>query len=296
MLPRLEVILNAGLEPHISLKVLQFNAILLGPQVVEPLAAGLRDLLVKLTSCIHSNQSSDDDDTMDGNGGGSQGTDRGTTTMRYAVTALSFAEALMQSFPDLGLSICGLAMFKIIIALSGTICQNKEIAAPLLDATFNCFGRMLWTSPNCLDEMFAGDPDAETKVAVVLERYISSVKSVPMIVMLNAQAQKIVFIKQKGAALSLCSAVCRSPRVARVKGKEILSFTQTLINIESKSAELLDLSTLVEAACGTTRKVVGDGPLGDLAARTADILKSDPLLTVSLREALANAEKTLASL
>jgi len=295
MLPRLEAILTADLEPHLSLKILQFNSILLGPQVVEPLAAVLRDLLIKLTSCIHSNQKSDDD-TMDDDFGVLKGTDRGTTTLKYAVAALSFAEGLMQLFPDLGLSICAPAMSKIIVSLPDAVRQNKDIAAPLLDGMFACFGRMLWMRPNCLDEIFASDPDAETKTSVVLEQYISSVKSVPLIVMLNAQVQKILFVKQKGAALSLCSVVCRSPRAARMKGKEILSFTQALLKIESKSAELLDLNALVEAACGTTRKVVGDGPLGDSAARTTEILKSDPLLTVSLKEALENAEKAMSSL
>ena len=67
ILTRFETILTAGLEPHLSLKILQFNAILLGPQVVEPLAAVLRDTLMNLTSCIHSNQKGGDGgDTMDG--------------------------------------------------------------------------------------------------------------------------------------------------------------------------------------------------------------------------------------
>ena len=60
-----------------------------------------------------------------------------------------------------------------------------------------------------------------------------------------------------------------------MKGKDILGFTQALLKIESESTELLDVNVLVEAVCGTTRKVVGDGPLGDSAARTTEILKSE---------------------
>ena len=70
MLPRLEAILRSGSEPHLSLKVLQFNAILLGPEVVAALSPILRELLVKLlTSCIHSD--GDGEDAMDGDEGGS---------------------------------------------------------------------------------------------------------------------------------------------------------------------------------------------------------------------------------
>lgn len=39
--------------------------------------------------------------------------------------------------------------------------------------------------------------------------------------------------------------------------------------------------------------MVVDGPLGDAANMTAEILKSDPLLSVSLKEALDNAEKAV---
>lgn len=81
-------------------------------------------------------------------------------------------------------------------------------------------------------------------------------------------------VLHRARQLSLCSAVFRSPRLARVAGQKVLNFTRSLLEIESKSTEL-DLDALVEAACGTTRKVVGDGPMGDLAARTAEILKSE---------------------
>lgn len=211
MLTRLETILTAGLEPHLSLKILQFNAILLGPQVVEPLAAVLRDTLMNLTSCIHSKQKGGGyGDAMDGGFGISQGEDRGTTTLKYALAALSFAEGLMQLFPDLGLSICAPTISKIILSLPRAVCQNENIAAPLLGVFFECFGRMLWMNPNCLDEIFASNPDVETEVAVVLEQYISSVKSVPMIAMLNAKVQKVLFVKQKGAAVSRSGRECKS--------------------------------------------------------------------------------------
>jgi len=289
MLPRLEMIVRAGLEPHLSLKVLQFNAILLGPQVIEPLAPVLREMLVNLTGCIHSERKEGGDDAMDGDEK-SKGTDSGVTTMRDANAALTFAHGLMQLSPDLGLSISAPAISKAIVSLTG-----KSKAAPLLEATFLCFGRMLWMNPNSLDEIFASDPNPDEKIASVLSQWIAVVTSVSVVVMLSAQAQKVVFIDQKGAALSLCSAVCRSPRVARVAGHEVLNLTRRLLELESKSNGL-GLDALVEAACGTTRKVVGDGPLGDSAARTAEILKSDPLLTVSLKEALENAEKAVANL
>ena len=82
--------------------------------------------------------------------------------------------------------------------------------------------------------------------------------------------------------------------MASVAGNEVTMFTRKLLEVESRSE--LDLDALVEAATGNTRKVVGDGPMGDSAARTAAILKADPLLTVSLHDALQNAEKTMAGL
>ena len=57
-------------------------------------------------------------------------------------------------------------------------------------------------------------------------------------------------------------------------GQEVLSYTRKLLEVESKSKDV-DVNALVEAACGTARRVVGDGPLGDSAARTAEILESE---------------------
>jgi hypothetical protein len=54
----------------------------------------------------------------------------------------------------------------------------------------------------------------------------------------------------------------------------VLDYTRRLIEVESMSKGL-DIDALVDAACGSTRKVVGDGPLGDSAARTSEILKSE---------------------
>ncbi|KAL9188917.1 hypothetical protein ACHAXT_011407 [Thalassiosira profunda] len=290
MLPRLQNIVQSKLEPHLSLKVLQYNAILLGPEVAEPLAPVLRDLLIDLTTCIHAEKKEGGEDAIENSDDARlEGRDRSTTTTRYAVAALTFADGLMKLFPELGLSICSPALSKVVKALPG-----KAVAAPLVEATFGAFGRMLWINPNSLDEIFADDPNQDEKIAVIARSYIQVVSSVSVVVMLSAQAQKVTFIEQKGAALSLCSAVCRSPRVARVAGNEVTMFTRKLLEVESRSQ--LDLDALVEAACGTTRKVVGDGPMGDSAARTAAILKADPLLTVSLHEALQNAEKAMAGL
>ena len=268
MLPRLEAILRSGSEPHLSLKVLQFNAILLGPEVVAALSPILRELLVKLlTSCIHSD--GDGEDAMDGDEG-SKGTDRGVTTIRNAIASLEFSEAIMQLFPDLGVSICAPAICKAVVSIPG----KKTMAAPLLESIFACLSRMLWTNPNSFDEIFAGDPNQDEKVSFVINQFIAVVTSVPLVVMLSAQSQKIVFINQKGVSLALCSAVCRSPRVARLAGRDVLDYTRRLIEVESMSKGL-DVDALVDAACGSTRKVVGDGPLGDSAARTSEILKSE---------------------
>ena len=106
---------------------------------------------------------------------------------------------------------------------------------------------------------------------------------------MSKKAQTIMFIDRKSASLSLCSAVCHSSTVARVVGEDVVKFTQRLIEAEARSKVTID--EFVEVACGTTRHVVGDGPLGDAANMTAEILKSDPLMTVSLKEALYNAEK-----
>jgi len=265
MLPRLADILRAGLEPYLSLKVLQYNALLLGQQVLEPHAETLRQLLINLTSFIYSEQ---EDDTM-GNSDRSTGGDRGTTTIKNAIAALTFGYGIMQLYPDVSLGIVSPAVSKLIANLS----SNRRKSAPVLEALFETFGRILWAAPTCLDEIFAGDPNQEKKIAGIVHLFLSVVTSVPVLAVISPKAQKIVFMNQKKAMLSLCSAVCRSPRVARVSGNEVLKFTRKLAEAEAKSG--LDLDTLVEAACGKTRKVVGDGPLGDAAAKAAESLKSE---------------------
>ena len=265
MLPRLADILRAGLEPYLSLKVLQYNALLLGQQVLEPHADTLRQLLINLTSFIYSEQ---EDDTM-GNSDRSTGGDRGTTTIKNAIAALTFGYGIMQLYPDISLGIVSPAVSKLIANLS----NNRRKSAPVLEALFETFGRILWAAPTCLDEIFASDPNQDEKIAGIVHLYLGVVTSVPVLAVISPKAQKIVFMNQKKAMLSLCSAVCRSPRVARVSGNEVLKFTRKLAEAEAKSG--LDLDTLVEAACGKTRKVVGDGPLGDAAARAAESLKSE---------------------
>jgi len=203
------------------LKVLQFNAVLLGPQVVEPLAGVLRGLLLSLTSCIHSNQTDENDDAMDGDDRSSQGTDRGATTMRYAIAALSFSEALLQLYPNLGISICAPAVSKVIVSLPA---GSKAVAVPLLEAAFSCLGRMLWTSPTCLDEWFASDQDADRKIGMVLDQYVAVVTSVSLLVMLSVKAQKITFINQKSAAVS--DVACNLPVILRLR-----CFVLSLINL-----------------------------------------------------------------
>lgn len=293
MIPRLSDIIRSGLEPQLSLKVLQFNALLLGRQVVEPHATLLSDLLVNLTSFIYSDQAEGSDNTMDGRSSDkTTGPDRSSTTERNCIAALNFSEGIMQLFPDIGLTICAPALSKIIASLPD---DKVRVPPSAVEAIFVAFSRMLWLSPTCLDEIFGNDPKADEKISMICSELVTVVSSVSIIVMMSIKAQKIMFINQKKAMLSLCSTICRSPRVARVSGHEILNFTRRLLEVESKSEGELDLDALIEASCGTTRRVVGDGPLGDTKERTAEILKADPLLTVSLNEALANAEKAVAS-
>ena len=256
MMPRLEAILRSGLETHLVLKTLQYTAILLGPQVIEPLAPVLGETLLNLTSCI---QTGGDNDSL-------RGTDLETTSVRGAIAALSFAESIMQLFPNKGLSISSPTISKVIAAVP----RRKVMAVPLIEAAFASFGRMLWLNPNSLDDIFINNEE----LVLVVDRFIASVTSVSFVVMLSVQIQKIVFINQKGASLALCSAACRSPRVARLVGRQILDFTHQLLEVESNCKEL-DLDSLVEAACGTARKVVGDGPLGDAAAHMSTMLKSE---------------------
>ena len=267
MLPRLHVIITSGLEPHLSLKVLQFYAVLLGQQVIGPLTPVLPEMLVNLTKCIYSEQKEGDGGAMD-DGDASGGKDRGVTTIRNAIAALSFAEAVTQFFPDVGASISSPAIKKIVAALPG-----KALSPPVLEAIFSCLGRLILFNPKVLDEIFADDPNKEANIAGLVRTYITVVSSVSVIVMLSVRAQKVTFIKQKACSLNLCLALTHSPLIACVAGKEIIEFTRKLQEIESKTE--LSLDSLVEAACGMTRKVVGDGPMGDIQARSAEISKSE---------------------
>lgn len=299
MLPRLEMILRSGLEPHLSLKVLQFNSILLGKQVVEPLGEFLREMLVTLTSRVHVKAKASGDemeDDGDNNGGSSKEKDVGT--MRDAIAALSFADILMQVFPDLGFSISSPAIGKVIsfICSGGEDGQRLSVTIPLLEVALSAFGRMVWINPNSFDEIFTQptvDPSQQqdVKVAALVKTWLGVVTSVSLATMISKKAQTIRFIDQKGTALSLCSAICRSPTLARVAGADIVEFTRQLLEVEARGN--ISTEALVEAACGATRQVVGDGPLGDAANMTAEMLKLDPLLSVSLKEALDNAEKAV---
>ena len=271
MLPRLDAILRSELEPHLSLKVLQYYAILLGPEILATLSHILRELLLRLVSNILIY--GDNEDVMD-SVERVQGIDRGSTTMKGVIASFDFSEAIMQMQPELGVSICAPAVFKAVAALAGP--GKKAITLPLYEPIFSCLSRVLWTNPNFLDEICASDPNQDEKLSFVVDRMITMVTSVTrqFVVLMSAQAQKVVFISQKGAALALCSAVCHSSRVARETGQDVLAFTRRVLEIETTSKGL-DLEALVDAACGSTRKVVGDGPLGDYAARMPELLKSE---------------------
>lgn len=308
MLPRLEQIVRSGLEPQLSLKVLQTNAKLLGPQVVESLAPVLANLLAKLVDPVVRSSSATssspgsgggDNDEMD-DGSGRQApdaerqdrADRGKETIQGAAAALHFAAFVMRLSPDLGRRIAFPAVAEIARSLPG-----ERFPAPLLEPAFDALGRMLWIEPVCLAELFpngAADDDGDRKIAAVVGRWIEVSTSVSVLTMMSARAQKITFIEQKGAALSLCAAVFRSPRVARAAGTQVHGYARRVLEAETRSE--VDLDSLVEAACSVTRRVVGDGPLGDVSARTADMLASDPLLTMSLKEAVEGAEKAVRAL
>ena len=312
MLPRLEQIVRSGLEPQLSLKVLQINAKLLGPQVVESLAPVLADLLAKLTDpVVRSTSASSSTSSRGGGGGGGgdndemdddgnsnnrapaaeqDGADRGKETVQGAAAALHFAAFVMRLSPDLGRRIAFRSVAEIARCLPG-----ERFPVPLLEPAFEALGRMLWLEPGCLDELFpnrcVNDDDGDRTIAAVVDRWIEVSTSVSVLTMMSARAQKITFIEQKGAALSLCAAVFRSPRVARAAGTQVYGYSKRVLEAETRSE--VDLDSLVEAACSVTRRVVGDGPLGDVSARTADMLASDPLLTMSLREAVEGAEKAV---
>eukprot|EP00984_Skeletonema_dohrnii_P015107 scaffold6469_cov99-Skeletonema_dohrnii-CCMP3373.AAC.1 len=299
MLPRLEMILRSGLEPHLSLKVLQFNSILLGKQVVEPLGDFLRELLVTLTSRVHVKAKGNSDEMEDDGGNGGVGSkEKDVGTMRDAIAALSFADILMQLFPDLGYNISSPAIGKVIsyICSGSENGQRLSVTMPLLEVSLSAFGRMVWINPNSFDEVFTqqnADPSQrEMKIAALVKTWLGVVTSVSLATMISKKAQTIRFIDQKGAALSLCSAICRSPTLSRVAGADIVEFTRQLLEVEARGN--ISTESVVEVACGATRQVVGDGPLGDAANMTAEMLKLDPLLTVSLKEALDNAEKAVA--
>jgi hypothetical protein len=299
MLPRLEMILRSGLEPHLSLKVLQFNSILLGKQVIESLGDFLRELLVTLTSRVHVKaKASGDEMEDDGGNSGSNSKEKDVGTMRDAIAALRFAEVLMQLYPDVGYSISSPAISKVMSFINSGDKDGRRpsVTVPLLEAALSAFGRMIWINPSAFDEILASpnvDPSQrDMKVAALIKTWLGVITSVSLSTMMSKKAQTIQFIDQKGAALSLCSVTCRSPTLARVAGANIVEFTRQLLEVESRGN--ISTEALVEAACGATRQVVGDGPLGDAANMTAEMLKLDPLLSVSLKEALDNAEKAVA--
>ena len=298
MLPRLELILRSGLEPHFSLKVLQFNAILLGKQVIEPLGDLLRDLLVTLTSRAHTKPKSSGDE-MEDEGGGANSDENDVGSMKDAISALNFADVLMQLYPDLGYPVSSPAIVKVIsfICSGGVDGKMGSISMPLLDVALSAFGRMVWINPNSFDEIFTqlnfDPPQRDEKVAALIKTWLGVITSVKFgaVIVISKKTQTRSFISQKGAALSLCSAICRSPTLCRVAGADIIEFTRQLLKVEVR--DNINMEMLIDAACGTTRQVVGDGPLGDAANLTAEMLKLDPLLSVSLKEAVDNAQKAV---
>ena len=287
MLPRLESIIRAKLEPQMSLKVLQYSALLLGQRVVEPLADTLRELLVEMTSCVHAEKKQGDDDNEMKDEGGQSTKEKVISSNKDAVSAFCFADALMQMFPELGYSVSSSAITQVIASLK----PERSISPSVLELALSAFGRLLWINNNILDEVFAHDPEQDEKIAAIVSTWLGVCSSFTFnsLVLGSKQERAMMFIEQKGAALATCSAVCRSPRVARVAGKEVVRFTRILVEAESQSN--LDLNALIETSCCLARRVVGDGLPGDSCARTREVMSADPLVTTPLQNALESAEQ-----
>ena len=111
--------------------------------------------------------------------------------------------------------------------------------------------------------------------------------SVSFVAMLSVQIQKVVFINQKGALLALCSAVCQSPRIARLAGQQILDFTHRLLEVESNCEEL-------DQPMVQREKFFFSWDLTHFPGCSLDLLLclNNPLVNGSLNETLENAEKS----
>jgi len=311
MLPRLEAVLRSGMEAHLSLQVLQFYSILLGPGVVESVGDVVRGLLVQCMSCIHNDytgderrrsagavvtsdsgereneEMTDDNDQQQPPGQSATGESPGAGgTLKDAVGALSFMEALLQLSPPVGYAVCTPALSEAVRTM-----LRKPLPLPLVEALYGALGRLLWNRPAALDEMLGDDPDRPKKVASLVRTWLRLLLRPVFLAALDRTVATTVFMERKGAALSLCAVVCHSAETAASLGSDVAKFTEALKRNEDESNP--DVEALVEAACGTSRKLVGDGPLGDAARRSVDMLKGDPLLTTSLHEALDNVRRAV---
>ena len=212
------------------------------------------------------------------------GADRGKETVQGAAAALHFAAFVMRLSPDLGRRIAFRSVAEIARCLPG-----ERFPVPLLEPAFEALGRMLWLEPGCLDELFpnrcVNDDDGDRTIAAVVDRWIEVSTSVSVLTMMSARAQKITFIEQKGAALSLCAAVFRSPRVARAAGTQVHGYSKRVLEAETRSE--VDLDSL-------GRGRVQRDPAGRRRRAAGRRLGApDPLLTMSLKEAVEGAEKAV---
>jgi len=282
MTQRLETILKKKLEPHLSLQIAQLYSTLYGPQILEGLGDTLPSLLLHCISCMFSNESggdamTDDETNKSSSNGG---------TNADCLIALTFIHDSIQLFPSFAYPLCQPIMIKVLRSV-----MQKRHPHALIEAVFVGLSRMLWNNPSILEETFAGDSDAGARISSLVRLWLQILSSTSLAGLLNREAGIAEFVGRKGAALSLCSAVCKSSFLAQIIGHDVVNFTKSLERAEKRMN--VDLDTIVEVSCGSVRQTLGDGPLGDIFTKMREILKTDPLVTISLKEALDNASNAI---
>lgn len=309
MLPRLEVILKTGLEAHLSLKVLHLYVVLVGPTVLQPLVGNLQSLLMDCVSCIlkegkdggvkvsDEEMMSDTISLTEESNNKDQEKSTKAGLMKDGIGALHFCSDILLLYPAFGYEIgqgAIITVLQAIIASRKSRAENlkENIPHSLVEAVFVAFGNLILFRPTLLEELFADNPDEDAQILSLVTTWIQVISNPPMqYIMIMSSSVVLLFIDKKRLALSLCAAVCKGHKTRRLVGSTVLRYTKTLIDTELESKIKVD--DLVRVSCGTTRQVIGDGPLGDTATRTAEILKSDPVLTTKLVNVYEQVSKLL---
>lgn len=145
----------------------------------------------------------------------------------------------------------------------------------LFEALYSALGWLMRHRPSALDEIL-GDNAGETKKFMALIRtWLRLLFRTVFLAVLDWTAATI-FFEQQGGALSLCVVVCRSAATAALLGTDVAEFTKAAMRIEGLSKLHADAGALLQAPRGTSRKLVGDGPLGDAAKRGANMPNKPP--------------------